>query len=120
MVNFSMINVGESATRTLEITNQSEAVTRYQFKIDCAESVFKFDYTEGELSPGQTRKIIIKFWPTHAINYYRNISCVVDNQVSIILLTRCRISFVVMIVYDSDHYSLSIQCMVNFYLVCCG
>jgi hypothetical protein len=81
LINFSLINVGESATKTLEITNQSDAVTHYQFKLDCAESVYKFDYPEGQLAPGQTKKIIIKFWPTHAINYYRNIACVVDNQV---------------------------------------
>lgn len=84
-INFSLINVGESATRTLEITNQSAAVTHYQFKLDCRESVFKFDSTEGELTPGQTKKVIIKFWPNHAINYYRNIHCVVDNQVGLIM-----------------------------------
>lgn len=81
-LNFSLINVGESATKTFEIYNNSPAHTVYQFKIDCSESVFKFDRTGGELGPGERRKHVVKFWPTHAINYYRCINCVVENQVS--------------------------------------
>lgn len=81
IVNFSLTNVGSPVTRVLEIKNQSNAQTCYQFKLDCQESVFKFDETFGELAVGETRKIIIVFSPTHAINYYRKISCVISNQV---------------------------------------
>lgn len=81
VLDFSLTNVAETVTRVLEIRNDSAAQTCYQFKIDCHESVFKFDETVGELAAGETRKVIVVFCPSHAINYYRRVACVIANQV---------------------------------------
>ena len=97
LLDFSLTNVGETVTRVVEITNQSDAKACYQFKIDCQESVFKFDETIGELTAGQTRKVIVIFCPTHPINYYRKVSCVVSDQVcrlgSNVIVRMCALSY---------------------------
>lgn len=81
VINFSLTDLGKPVTRVVEITNHRDAQTRYQFKLDCAGSVFKFDQTSGLLKAGEMKKVVIIFCPSHAINYYRKISCVIENQV---------------------------------------
>ncbi|XP_006820550.2 cilia- and flagella-associated protein 65-like [Saccoglossus kowalevskii] len=80
VVNFSRIDSGEQQTRTLTITNKSDVDATYEFLIDCYESVFKFEKQSGLLQSGASDTIIMHFVPREAINYYRRITCLVQNQ----------------------------------------
>ena len=80
ILNFGQIDTGRVATRTVDIINQSDTEAVFQFQIDCNESVFKFEQVSGLLPPGTQKTIILQFEPTHAINYYRRVACIVHNQ----------------------------------------
>ncbi|XP_077997157.1 cilia- and flagella-associated protein 65-like [Glandiceps talaboti] len=80
VVNFARIDVGENQTRTMSITNESDVEATYQFIIDCDESVFKFEKLAGLLKPKESNTIIMHFLPSQPINYYRRITCLVQNQ----------------------------------------
>lgn len=79
-VNFSLIDVGQEATACLEIRNGSHASCFFQFAIDHSQSVFKIEPLQGLIDANSIRKCIIKFCPSHPINYYRQIVCIVENQ----------------------------------------
>ncbi|XP_073401523.1 cilia- and flagella-associated protein 65 isoform X2 [Dendrobates tinctorius] len=80
LVNFGLLQLGEKATRTLEITNSSEVPAVYQFDIDSSESVFSFDPPYGNLSAKETRSIKIIFCPVHPIPHYRRVACLIHHQ----------------------------------------
>ncbi|XP_052814504.1 cilia- and flagella-associated protein 65-like isoform X2 [Mya arenaria] len=80
VVNFMQINVGEKATRTIDIVNNSDIDAVFQFEIDCEESVFKFQHLTGTLKANSTRTIILNFAPTHPINYHRRVTCMIHNR----------------------------------------
>ncbi|XP_064598008.1 LOW QUALITY PROTEIN: cilia- and flagella-associated protein 65-like [Liolophura sinensis] len=79
-VNFMQINVGEVATRTVDVINNSNTEASVQFMIDCLVSVFDFDHTCLTMKPYSRKTIILRFKPQYPINYYRRISCLVHNQ----------------------------------------
>ncbi|KAL5005595.1 hypothetical protein ScPMuIL_016753 [Solemya velum] len=85
VVNFKQIDIGETATRTIELYNGSDVEAVYEFMIDCNESVFKFERVCGVLKPEAYQTIILKFQPTHPINYHRQVTCMVHNQGPIFL-----------------------------------
>lgn len=80
VINFMQIDVGDVATRTIDVINNSDIDAAYQFMIDCSESVFKFERTSGILKANSKLTIILKFVPQHPINYHRHITCMVHNQ----------------------------------------
>ena len=49
--------------------------------IDCEESVFKFEKLTGTVLANSKITVIIRFCPTHPINYYKRLACMVHNQV---------------------------------------
>lgn len=51
--------------------------------IDCGQSVFKLESTCGLLPGKGSQAIIVRFSPTNPINYYRRLTCLVQNQVSV-------------------------------------
>ena len=53
----------------------------FQFMIDCEESVFKFEKLTGTVLANSKITVIIRFCPTHPINYYKRLACMVHNQV---------------------------------------
>ncbi|WAR10588.1 CFA65-like protein [Mya arenaria] len=67
VVNFMQINVGEKATRTIDIVNNSD--------IDAV-----FQHLTGTLKANSTRTIILNFAPTHPINYHRRVTCMIHNR----------------------------------------
>ena len=54
-----------------------------QFMIDCSQSVFKLETACGLLSGKGSETIVIRFTPTNPINYYRRLTCLVQNQVTL-------------------------------------
>ncbi|KAK3591649.1 hypothetical protein CHS0354_040559 [Potamilus streckersoni] len=80
VINFMQIDVGEVATRPVDLVNNSDADAVYQFMIDCDESVFKFERTSGLLKPNSKQTVILKFVPQHPINYHRKVTCMIHNQ----------------------------------------
>ena len=54
-----------------------------QFMIDCSQSVFKLETACGLLSGKGSETIVIRFAPTNPINYYRRLTCLVQNQVTL-------------------------------------
>ena len=55
----------------------------FQFVIDCTESVFSFQQVSGVVKADSRVTLPITFTPSAPINYYRRITCLVHNQVSI-------------------------------------
>ena len=55
----------------------------FQFVIDCTESVFSFQQVSGMVKADSRVTLPITFTPSAPINYYRRITCLVHNQVSI-------------------------------------
>ena len=51
--------------------------------IDCTESVFSFQQVSGMVKADSRVTLPITFTPSAPINYYRRITCLVHNQVSI-------------------------------------
>ncbi|XP_069588849.1 cilia- and flagella-associated protein 65 isoform X1 [Ranitomeya imitator] len=80
LVNFGLLQLGEKAVRTLEITNSSEVPAVYQIDIDSSESVFSFDPLYGNLGAKETRSIKIIFSPVHPIPHYRRVACLIHHQ----------------------------------------
>ncbi|KAL4217273.1 hypothetical protein ACF0H5_023724 [Mactra antiquata] len=80
ILNFLQINVGEVATRTVDLINYSDMEAVYQFMIDCEESVFKFEHCSGTLRPNEKKTLILKFIPQHPINYHRRVACMIHNK----------------------------------------
>ncbi|XP_041477861.1 LOW QUALITY PROTEIN: cilia- and flagella-associated protein 65-like [Lytechinus variegatus] len=80
VLNFGLLNLGDSATRTLDIINQSDVAAYYQFMIDGEQSVFELSVQCGKVEPHTTQTLIITFTPSHPINHYRRVTCLVQNQ----------------------------------------
>ena len=81
MINFGQINSGNTATKTVDIINNSDCDATFNFMLDCDESVFKFEHLSGTLPANTKKTVILYFQPFHPINYYRRITCLVHNQV---------------------------------------
>ncbi|NWZ42293.1 CFA65 protein, partial [Brachypodius atriceps] len=79
-VDFDWINLGESSTRTLKISNTSDVPAYYQFDIDCKGSVFSLDRPCGVLGGTTTLTLKVIFRPTHPMSYHRRVVCLVHHQ----------------------------------------
>ena len=75
-----------------------------QFMIDCSQSVFKLETACGLLSGKGSETIVIRFAPTNPINYYRRLTCLVQNQVT--LSTECSLMFLIeiLITYQGNRH----------------
>ncbi|XP_070569847.1 cilia- and flagella-associated protein 65-like [Ptychodera flava] len=80
VINFGRVDIDDKQTRTFTITNEYDVEATYQFLIDCSESVFKFEKLVGMLKPKTSETIILHFLPSHPINYFRRVTCLVQNQ----------------------------------------
>ncbi|NXI80627.1 CFA65 protein, partial [Rhipidura dahli] len=79
-VDFDWINLGESLMQTLKIRNVSDVPAYYQFDIDDKGTVFSLDRPCGVLEGKTTLKLKVTFRPTHPMNYYRRVVCLVHHQ----------------------------------------
>ena len=69
-------------TDCFNIRSTEYAVFCFQFMIDCSQSVFKLEATCGLLAGKGSQTIVIHFSPSKPINYYRRLTCLVQNQAS--------------------------------------
>ncbi|XP_076448439.1 cilia- and flagella-associated protein 65-like [Babylonia areolata] len=79
-INFMQIDNGETATRTVEVINNSDVDAVFQFVIDCEESVFTFQQVSGVVKADSRVVLPIRFTPSAPINFYRRVTCLVHNQ----------------------------------------
>ncbi|NXE01264.1 CFA65 protein, partial [Chaetorhynchus papuensis] len=79
-VDFDWISLGESLMQTLKISNVSDVPACYQFGIDDKGSVFSLDHPRGILEGKTTLALKVTFRPTHPMNYYRRVVCLVHHQ----------------------------------------
>ncbi|XP_067890912.1 cilia- and flagella-associated protein 65 isoform X3 [Heterodontus francisci] len=79
-LNFGCVFLGETVTYATEISNTSDVPTFYQFEIDCSQSVFVINQPCGFLEGESTERLRVTFRPTHPINYYRRVACLIHHQ----------------------------------------
>ncbi|NXC37869.1 CFA65 protein, partial [Penelope pileata] len=79
-MDFDWINLGESSTKILKISNASDVPAYYQFDIDGRGSVFSLDHPCGVLEAATTLALKVTFRPTHPISYHRRVACLVHHQ----------------------------------------
>lgn len=105
VINFLQIDVGEVATKTLDLINDSDIDAEYQFMIDCEESVFKFERTSGVLKASERKTLILRFIPQHPINYHRRVTCMIHNKGPLFLdlIGTCHSELVKPAVLQSKH-----------------
>ncbi|XP_041057147.1 cilia- and flagella-associated protein 65 [Carcharodon carcharias] len=77
---FGCVFLGETVTYATEISNTSDVPTFYQFEIDCSQSVFVIDQPCGVLGGESTQRLRVTFRPSHPINYYRRVACLIHHQ----------------------------------------
>uniref|UniRef100_A0A8C4T2H9 Cilia- and flagella-associated protein 65 n=1 Tax=Erpetoichthys calabaricus TaxID=27687 RepID=A0A8C4T2H9_ERPCA len=80
LVDFGCVNLGKSATCTLELKNFSDVTTYYQFNTDCSHSVFVIDQPQGILDGLTSKTLSVTFHPMQPINYYRRLACLIQYQ----------------------------------------
>ncbi|XP_038048739.1 cilia- and flagella-associated protein 65-like [Patiria miniata] len=107
VLSYGLINTGQSGTGTIDIINQSGVEAVFQFMIDSTESAFKFGVHCGKIAGNTTQTIIVVFKPTHPINYYRRVTCVVQNQDPLFLdlIGTCHTELVKPAVLQPQHLS---------------
>lgn len=81
-VNFSWVRLGERAEQTLWIENRSDCSARFQFDIDCQESVFSIRPAFGTLAGKARMTLHCAYQPSHPIICFRRVACVIHHQVS--------------------------------------
>ncbi|CAH3043041.1 unnamed protein product, partial [Porites evermanni] len=79
-LDMGVVESGKFVAKSFKIFNNSDVPAAYQFMIDCSQSVFKLETTCGLLSGKGSETIVIRFAPTNPINYYRRLTCLVQNQ----------------------------------------
>ncbi|KAJ8320586.1 hypothetical protein KUTeg_002173 [Tegillarca granosa] len=107
-VNFMQIDVGDVATRPIDIINNSDQEAVFQFMLDCNESVFKFERLSGVIRPNTRQTIILQFIPPYPINYHRKVTCMIHNQGPLFLdlLGTCHSEMVKPAVLQTRHLDL--------------
>ncbi|XP_051881001.1 cilia- and flagella-associated protein 65 [Pristis pectinata] len=79
-LNFGCVFLSDVLTYTMEISNTSDVPTFYQFEIDCSQSVFVIDRPCGFLGGESTETLKVTFRPSHPMNYYRRVACLIHHQ----------------------------------------
>ncbi|KAL9957579.1 hypothetical protein ACROYT_G034498 [Oculina patagonica] len=79
-LDMGVVESGKFAAKSFKIINNSEVPAAFQFMIDCSQSVFKLETTCGLLPGKGSQTVILRFAPTKPINYYRRLTCLVQNQ----------------------------------------
>lgn len=64
----------------------------FQFLIDNENSCFRLSSVCGIVKPYSCLKVMVKFSPAFAMNYYRRVTCLIHNQVSLVSETGKQIS----------------------------
>lgn len=78
-IHFGEVSLGNNTNRLLNIINDSDLPTTFQFFTD-DKNVFSFSKIEGTVNAKSQTRIIITFTPQATTNYYERIYCVVRNH----------------------------------------
>lgn len=78
-VHFGEVQLTSVTNRLLNIINESDQPTTFQFFTD-KTNIFSFSRTEGTVQPHSQARIIIEFYPQATTNYYERVFCVVRNH----------------------------------------
>ncbi|XP_022101804.1 cilia- and flagella-associated protein 65-like isoform X2 [Acanthaster planci] len=105
ILNYGLISTGQSGARSVDVINTSSVAAVFQFMIDSNGSAFKFSVHCGKIEANTTQTISVHFKPTHPINYYRRVTCVVQNQDALFLdlIGTCHTELVKPAVLQPEH-----------------
>lgn len=78
-IHFGEVQIGSNTNRLLNIINDSDLPTSFQFVND-SKNVFSFSKTEGTVNARASTRIIITFNPQQTVNYYERVFCIVRNH----------------------------------------
>ncbi|KAJ3221474.1 hypothetical protein HK099_003484 [Clydaea vesicula] len=84
IINFNDVPENTTVMRALHIHNHSATTAFFQFLTE-PNSTFKIDKISGTINPNSSLPLTIKFQPKEALNYYRRVYCLVENQDAIVL-----------------------------------
>ncbi|KAJ7389222.1 hypothetical protein OS493_032690 [Desmophyllum pertusum] len=79
-LDMGVVESGKFVAKSFKVINNTEVPAAFQFMIDCSQSVFKLETTCGLLPGKGSQTVILRFSPTNPINYYRRLTCLVQNQ----------------------------------------
>ena len=78
-MHFGEVQLSSSTNRLLNICNDSDLPTTFQFFTD-DKNVFSFSKLEGTVNAKSQTRIIVTFTPQATTNYYERVFCVVRNH----------------------------------------
>ena len=78
-IHFGEVQLGQSTNRLLNILNDSELPTSFQFITD-NKNLYSFSKVEGIVNGKSSARIIITFTPESTSNYYERVFCLVRNH----------------------------------------
>lgn len=78
-IHFGEVQLTHSTNRLLNIINDSDQATSFQFFND-RTNIFSFSKVEGTIQPHSQARIIIEFFPQATRNYYERVFCVVRSH----------------------------------------
>lgn len=113
-LDMGVVESGKFVAKSFKIFNKTEVPAAFQFMIDCNQSVFKLDITCGLLPGKGSQTIVLHFSPSKPINYYRRLTCLVQNQdpIFIDLFGTCHTEQVKPAVLQKkhlDHYQIHVS-----------
>lgn len=78
-VQFGEVQVQQTTNRLLNVVNNSDLPTSFQFFTD-KSNLYSFSVSEGIVKPNASQRIIITFSPQRTGNFYERIFCLVKNH----------------------------------------
>jgi hypothetical protein len=84
-VNFGDALIGTVVLRSITIENSTNTPAFYQFLTE-SNSIFQIDKPWGTINACSVISLTLKFSATEAINYYRRIYCIVENQDGLVII----------------------------------
>lgn len=78
-INYNEVRLGQMVSRMFTINNASDLPTKYEF-YNQPGNIFSFSKTKGVVPAKSNCRIIIYFNPSHTVNYYERVYCIVRNH----------------------------------------
>jgi len=78
-MNFGETSFGNKITRLINVVNNSDLATSFQFLVD-RNNLFSFSIVEGIVPARGSVRVIISFNPQDAGNYYERVFCLIRNH----------------------------------------
>lgn len=78
-MNFGEVTLGNSTNRLVNVVNNSDLATSFQFLVD-QKNLFSFSISEGVVPAKSSVRVIISFTPVDTLNYYERVFCLIRNH----------------------------------------